>query len=379
MADAPRRILVVQTAFLGDVVLTTPLFRALRRIYPGARLEALVTPEAAPLLEEDPYLDEVLPYAKKSGEGFVAGLQKIKARHFDLLLAPHRSHRTALLSLLSRVPLRVGFADAGFARCYHRRVPRPLKLHEVDRNLELLRGVGAGPVAEDRVLHVGYTPAEAARVDAVLSGAGVGPCERLAGLCPGSVWATKRWTPEGFAAVGRGLRERGYRVVILGGPGDREAAEAVCAGIGPGAVQAVGTTPLKALAAWMDRLELLVTNDSSPVHVAAARGTPTVAVFGPTTRALGFTPFHTASRVVEVDLECRPCGLHGGKACPRGHFRCMGDVAPEALLKACDELAEEVALTGGLAGRTVGKHHGKAVASRADRAQGSAADRPLDS
>ncbi len=96
-----------------------------------------------------------------------------------------------------------------------------------------------------------------------------------------------------------------------------------------------------------------MTNDSSPVHVAAARGTPTAAVFGATTRALGFAPFHTASRVVEVDLECRPCGLHGEKARPKGHFRCRRDVAPEALLKACDELAKELPLTGGLAGRTV--------------------------
>lgn len=341
MADAPTRILVIQTAFLGDVVLTTPLFRALRRLYPAARLEALVTPGAAPLLEEDPSLDSVVSYAKRSEDGFVKILQKIKARHFDLLLAPHRSYRTALLSVLSGVPLRVGFADAGFSWSYHRRVPRPLALHEVDRNLELVRGLGACPEPQDRVLHVGYTEAEAAMVADVLARAGVEARAPVAGLCPGSVWATKRWLPEGFAAVGRGLRERGYRVVVLGGPGDREVAEEVCAGIGPEAVQAAGTTPLKALAAWMDRLELLVTNDSSPVHVAAARGTPTVAVFGATTRALGFAPFHGASRVVEADLDCRPCGLHGGKSCPRGHFRCMREVSPEAVLRACDELAAD--------------------------------------
>jgi heptosyltransferase-2 len=103
-------------------------------------------------------------------------------------------------------------------------------------------------------------------------------------------------------------------------------------------VNAVGRTPLKALAAWMDRLAVLVTNDSAPLHVAAARGTPAVAVFGPTTRDLGFGPFHRASRIVEVELECRPCGLHGGRRCPKGHFRCMADVTPDEVLRAVGEV-----------------------------------------
>jgi heptosyltransferase-2 len=338
VADGPTRILVIQTAFLGDVVLTTPLFRGLRRLYPGARLETLVTPEAAPLVEENPHINGLLVYAKKSGERFLDVLQKIKARHSDLLLAPHRSHRTALLSLLSRVPLRVGFADAAFARCYHRRVVRPLALHEVDRNLELLRGLGHEPDAADRQLFVGYTEREASEVAAVLEAAGVAPGEPLVGISPGSVWATKRWRAEGFAEVGRRLAQRGMRPVVLGSPDDAAVGRAVAQGAGPSAVDACGRTSLKALAAWMDRLSLLVTNDSAPLHVAAARNTPAVAVFGATTVDLGFGPFHARSRVVEAPVPCRPCGPHGGKRCPEGHFRCMGEVSAEAVVRACEEV-----------------------------------------
>lgn len=334
-------VLVVQTAFLGDVVLTTPLFRALRRLYPTARLVALVTPEALPLVEEDPHLDGLLTYGKKSGEPFFRLVRKVRGGRFDLLVAPHRSHRTSLLALLSGIPRRVGFADAGFSWAYHRRVRRDLALHEVDRNLSLLGGLGAAPVPGDRSLHAGYTSAEAEAVRQVLAESGVSPRERLAALSPGSVWATKRWLPEGFSEVGRGLEARGFRVVILGGPGDREVAAEVAGGIGPQAVNAAGRTSLKALAAWMDRVDLLVTNDSSPLHVAAARGTPTVAIFGATTTGLGFGPFHAASRVVEVQLECRPCGLHGGQRCPRGQFRCMGDIAPAGVLAACDGVSAD--------------------------------------
>lgn len=342
MTDA-RRVLVVQTAFLGDVVLTTPLFRALKRVLPGCRLSALVTPEAAPLVEEDPHLDELLTYDKKGGEGFGAVLAKIRRGTHDLLVAPHRSHRTGLLALLSGVPERVGFRQAGFSWAYNRKVERPSSLHEVDRNLALVRGLGAEPLDSDRVLHVGYGAAEARAVEELLTAAAVGSDERLIGLCPGSVWATKRWSAEGYARVGRELSAQGFRVVLLGGPGDRAVCAEVARGIGPACVDAAGRTPLKALAAWMDRLALVVTNDSGPLHVAAARGTPTVAIFGATTPALGFGPFHSASRVVEADLPCRPCGKHGPQKCPEGHFRCMGQVSPESVLRAAGEILGEAA------------------------------------
>ncbi len=342
MAPAdPGRVLVVQTAFLGDVVLTTPLFRGLRRLYPRARLEALVTPEAAPLLEEDPHLDGLHTYAKRGGDTFGGMLARLRRGRYDLLVCPHRSPRTALLSLFSGVPRRAGFAGGAVPGAFTDTVRRPAEAHEVDRNLALLPAMGAAPEPGDRELFVGYGAAEGAAVGALLREAGVAADDQLVALCPGSVWATKRWLPEGFAAVGRALAGRGLRPVLLGAEGDREVAAEVARGIGGGVVNAVGRTSLKCLAAWMDRVRLLVTNDSAPLHVACARNTPVVAVFGATTRGLGFAPFTPRSRVVEVDLPCRPCGSHGGRRCPRKHFRCMRDVGPEAVAAAAVELLEE--------------------------------------
>lgn len=339
------KILVVQTAFLGDVVLTTPLLRAIKRVHPDSHLAALVTPPAAPLLEADPHLDVLLTYDKKGGESLSDVLRKVRALRFDWLLSPHRSHRSGLFALLSRIPVRIGFSDAALAWAYHRRVDRPAGAHEVDRNLALLQGLGHEPLASDRVLHVGYSEEEQEAVDEVLRQAGVPAGAPLAGLCPGSIWATKRWGAEGFASVARSLAQRGLRPVLLGGGKDADAARRVeeLAGLDGALVNAVGRTPLKALAAWMDRLSVLVTNDSAPLHVAAARGTPTVAVFGPTTRELGFGPLHAASRVAEVDLECRPCGPHGAHHCPRGSLLCMERVRPEEVLRACLEVMGDAA------------------------------------
>lgn len=343
-----RNILVAQTAFLGDLVLTTPLFRALKRLFPAARLTLLTTPQAAPLVEEDPHLDRIITYDKKGGETLFAAAKKLRGEKFDLLLAPHRSHRTSILGFLSGVPTRVGYREAGFSFLHTRTVPRPMDAHEVDRILALLQPLGVKAKEEDRALFCGFTAAEAQSVDALLRAGGVGPGEKVAGLCPGSVWATKRWPAEYWAELADMLTGAGWRVALVGGPDDRETAAKVVALAKAELVDGVGKTKLKALPAWLSRCGLFVTNDSAPLHVAAARGVPTVAIFGPTVKSLGFFPFHVNSRVVEAPLDCRPCGLHGHAACPEKHFRCMLDVKPSAVFAVCEELlgAQETPMRG---------------------------------
>jgi heptosyltransferase-2 len=332
-------ILVIQMAFPGDMVLTTPLFRALKRLHPEARLTLMASPRSASLVEEDPWLDEVIIFDKKTTSIWAMG-KELCPRGFDLVISPHRSHRTSLLAYLSRAPVRVGFDGAGFGFLHNRRVVRLDNLHEVDKNLTLLHGIDEAPEDSDRVLHVGYTGVEKAAVQAVLDSVGVPPGANLIGMSPGSVWATKRYPADRFAQVGRALVERGYRIVLLGGPDDQNICAEVAALIGDGAYNVAGTTGLKALAAWIDRLALLVANDSAPLHVAAARDIPAVAIFGPTVRELGFYPFHEKSVIVEAEFECRPCGLHGHVKCPEDHFNCMLEIAPEKVLQACVALLE---------------------------------------
>src|SRR5262249_58906489 len=132
----------------------------------------------------------------------------------------------------------------------------------------------------------------------------------------GSVWATKRWHPDGFAGVVRAMRDEGARVVVLGAPGEQAIAEDVVRRAGGGATVLAGRTDLATLVAVIDRLALLVANDSAPMHLACARDRPVVAVFCATTPALGYGPWGPRARVVEVDLDCRPCARHGGPRCP---------------------------------------------------------------
>ena len=326
-------LLVAQTSFLGDVVLTTPLLAELRTSLRPRRLAVLVRPEAAPLLAGHPAVDDVLIDDKRGRDRGLRGLARVARRlrreRFDLAVSPHRSLRTALLLTAARIPCRVGFRESRGALLYHTRVARDRRRHDVERNLALLEPFGAPLPAAPR-LHLAVDPGAAARAAALLP---TGP-EPLVGIAPGSVWATKRWTPTGFAAVAAALDAEGARCVLLGSSADAPLVEAIQAASGGRALALAGRTDVATLVAVIDRLSLLIANDSAPMHVACARGIPVVAVFCATTPALGYGPWGAGHTVIGAELACRPCARHGGQRCPRGTEDCMHLVEPAVVLAA---------------------------------------------
>src|SRR5215470_8021364 len=331
--DAGPAVLVVQTSFLGDVVLTTPLLTALRRRLAPRRLAVLLRPEAAPLLDGHPDVDQIIIDDKRGADAGIAGLlrtaRRLRRERFDVAVSPHRSLRTAIVLAAAGIPRRIGFGESRGAFLYHERVERDRRRHDVERNLALLRPFGPWPDGPPP-LHVPVRPDAAARAAALLP-AGRGP---LVGIAPGSVWRTKRWTVDGFAAVVAGLAADGARCVVLGASDETALAEEVRARSGGRAIVLAGRTDLATLVAVIDRLALLVGNDSAPMHVACARGIPVVVVFCATTPALGYGPWSDEATIVEVDLDCRPCARHGGRRCPRGTEDCSHLVAPAAVLAA---------------------------------------------
>jgi heptosyltransferase-2 len=326
-------LLVPQTSFLGDVVLTTPLVTALRRRLHPRRLAVLVRPEARALLDGHPDVDEVLVDDKYGADRGVRGLLAVAGRlrreGFDLAVCPHRSLRTALVLAAAGIPRRVGFDASRGAWLFHERVHRAPARHDVERNLALLEPWG-GPGDEPPHLHVPVAEAAAQRAAALCPpGAGA-----LVGVAPGSVWPTKRWTDEGFAAVVRELVRSGMRCLLLGAPGDVEAAAVIARLAGVPVTNVAGQTDLATLVALIDRLDLLIGNDSAPMHVAAARNVPVLAIFCATTPALGYGPWGSRSMVIESALACRPCGRHGGRVCPRGTDDCRHLVRASAVVAA---------------------------------------------
>jgi lipopolysaccharide heptosyltransferase II len=322
--------LVIQTAFLGDVVLTTPLLAALA--HEGGPVDVVTTPAGAPLLEGHPAVRRVIRYDKRGADAGLRGLRRLAAElrraGYERAVLPHRSWRSAALALLAGVPRRIGFAGAPAAITYTARVPRATHGHEVERLLAL---AGAGPAPAPPVA-LGLGPADRAAADRWLAGHGVEP--GFVALAPGSIWGTKRWPwyPELAAALDR-------TVVVLGSRDDAALASAIVAAAPGRAHSAAGELGLRASAALLERAAVLVTNDSAPLHLATAVGTPIVALFGPTVPAQGFGPRGAGDRALGVTLSCRPCSAHGPQVCPLGHHRCMRDLPVEQVIRAVSAVA----------------------------------------
>jgi heptosyltransferase II len=315
-------ILVIQTAFLGDVVLTTPLISALAERH--GPVDVLTTPAAGSLLETHPGVRSVIRYDKHGADRGVRGIlrlaSELRNRRYSMIYLPHRSARSALLALLSGARERIGFSDSSAAISYTRRVPRPRAGHEVERLLAL-----AGAAGEPRAVSLGLTAEDHAAAERWLDSHRIAP--GFLALAPGSIWGTKRWP---YYAELAARTDR--RCVILGGADDIPLADAIVAAAPGRVASAAGALDLRVSAAVISRAGVLVTNDSAPLHLATAVGTPVVALFGPTVPAFGFGPRGRSDVALGRDgLACRPCSKHGPERCPLGHHRCMRDLSAETV------------------------------------------------
>jgi heptosyltransferase-2 len=318
--------LVIQTAFLGDVILTTPLLTALARKH--GPVDVVVTPGAAGLIEGHPAVRDVIRYDKQGRDAGMAALwrlgRRLRQRGYATAYLPHRSWRSAVLALLARVPDRTGFADSAAAITYTTRVTRAPTGHEVERLLALA-GSGTRPAPP---VSLGLTPKDHAAADRWLAEHTIPP--GFTAIAPGSIWGTKRWPfcPALAAALDGPL-------VVVGGVDDAALAAEIVAAAPSRAWSAAGHLTVRASAALIERARVLVANDSAPLHLATAVGTPAVALFGPTVPEQGFGPRGSRSLTLgHAGLACRPCSAHGPRVCPLGHHRCMRELAVETVAEA---------------------------------------------
>lgn len=321
--------LVVQTSFLGDTVLTTPLLAQLANRGP---VDVVATPAGAALLANHPAVRTVIPYDKRGDDRGLIGLWRLARRlretGYEVAFLAQGSWRSAALALLAGVPTRVGFATSAGRWLYTKRVAHRDDLHHAARLLMLARPNGREPTPAELRPSLAPGAVERDAVDALLRERGVRPGEPLVAVAPGSVWGTKRWPF--YPQLAQALADAS-RVVVVGSGADTPLAAEILASA-PGALDATGALSLLASAELIGRCGVLVTNDSAPMHLASAMGTPTVAIFGPTVPAFGFGPLAPRSEVVgHESLPCRPCDRHGPQRCPLGHHRCMRELPPSVV------------------------------------------------
>jgi len=332
-----RRIGLWQTAFLGDAILSLPLIQAVKARFPEAELHLFVRAGVEGLFSAQRELSSVRPFAKRGAQKGVlaaANLGRELAREgFDLWISPHASLRSALVARSVGAPVRIGYSRPWWNQlAYTHLVDRRFdELQEIERLMQLVLPLGMEAVAPKPRLDL--PPEAVARAAAIFSALPAGP---KLGLHPGSTWPTKCWPEEYFADIARRALAAGAVVLLFAGPGEEALAARIAAaathaagGAAGRLVNLAGQLDIPALAAALGRLDACLTNDSGPMHLAWVQDTPLCALFGPTTRQLGFFPRGENSRVLEQSMDCRPCGLHGHTACPQKHHQCMRDITPD--------------------------------------------------
>jgi len=338
LATAVTEHLVVQTSFLGDTVLTTPLIGELAMRGP---VDVLVTPAAAPVLANNPHIRTLHIYDKRGSDAGAIGLHRVAQRLREGVRARAPAHRIAylaqgsvrsgVLAALAGFDERVGFHDAAGRLFYTHRVIRRVDRHHAERLWRLAFPWNTEVEPPEGALRPRLYPgkSERAAVDDLLGGF---RGATLIALAPGSVWATKRWPY--YSMLARRLADR-YRIVVVGGTEDTPLAQEIVAAAGElRALDATGKLSLLASAELIGRARALVTNDSAPQHLASAMGTPTIAIFGPTSPIFGFGPLAPNSREAELTaMPCRPCHHHGPPECPLGHWKCMKELNVEYVLE----------------------------------------------
>lgn len=321
-----KKILVIQTAFLGDVVLATPVLEALNNARQYAAIDMLVRKGNESLLKDHPFIHKLFVWDKKNGKykEMWRILKKIRAEYYDEVVNLQRFSSSGLLTTFSRGSVTAGFNKNPWSTFFTHSLPHKLDgQHEIHRNLSLLKPLGIQPLAKPKLYPSKH---DHEQVKAYKS-------QSYVCMAPTSVWYTKQWYWEKWVALINEMPQ--LQIYLLGAPGDRAQCDQILEAARHDRVTNLcGELSLLQSAALMKDAQMNYVNDSAPMHLCSAVNAPVTAIYCSTVPKFGFGPLSEVSRVVEVEEElgCRPCGLHGKSACPKGHFKCAKDIKIKQVL-----------------------------------------------
>ncbi len=322
-----KKILIIQTAFIGDVILATPLVEKLKRFYPQAEIDFLLRKGNEGLLREHPKINRLLIWDKKKSKyNALAKLgREVRKGNYDLLVNLQRFASSGLLTTSSGAAMKVGFNKNPFSFAYTHKFPHLIDqdVHEVERNLSLITHLTDSSFQKP-VLYP--TPGDYHKIEEY---------KRVpyVTISPASVWFTKQFPIEKWVELIEQIHPD-WRIYLLGAPGDLELCDALRQKCTHDVQVLAGELNFLQSAALMETARMNYVNDSAPMHMASAVNAPVTAVYCSTIPEFGFGPLSDKARIVQTleQLPCRPCGLHGKKSCPKGHFKCAHTIDVSLML-----------------------------------------------
>ncbi|MEY3236145.1 MAG: hypothetical protein RI883_246 [Bacteroidota bacterium] len=316
-----NRILIIQTAFLGDVILATPVISEMKRLFPDATIDVLVKKGNEALLQNNPHLNYIVVFDKSNGKyrSIIQLIRQFRSRKYDLVINLHRFGSSGIITAFSSAKKKYGFKKNPFSFAFTKTFDHQIDngLHEVERNLSVIKEFGA--VSKKRP-ELFPSKDHFTNVYTFIS-------DTYFCFAPASVWFTKQLPKEKWVELIQQKSQEGA-VYLLGGKEDESLCqEIIDLSTVSNAQNLAGKLNLLESAALMSKAKRNFVNDSGPLHIASAMNAPVTAYFCSTIPDFGFGPLSEDSEIKEVqNLDCRPCGLHGHKECPKGHFKCGNDI-----------------------------------------------------
>jgi heptosyltransferase-2 len=336
-------ILVIQTAFLGDAILTLPMIQELKKKNSESKLDVLAIPSTEGIFSSSPYVDNVIVIDKRVKHRSIKGLnnfiKELRKKSYSKIYSPHRSLRSAYITFRLGVKETYGFDNSSLKYAYKNIVKYKQTDHEVQRNLELI-----GENNEDKswkiLTEIIFDETEKEKVTNFLSSNKI-DAEFIA-VAPGSVWETKRYPIEYFSEVIKSLVAKNEMVVLIGGENDKLLCDEISYNINDKVKNLAGKFSVTETIHLLRSAKLLITNDSAPTHMGMCVDIPVLTIYCSTVPGFGFYPYNNKSRYLSYDkLDCKPCGIHGYRKCPVKSFDCGYKLVPEDILKEVEKMLSE--------------------------------------
>jgi heptosyltransferase-2 len=335
-------ILVIQTAFLGDAILTLPMIQVLKKKKSESKLDVLAIPSTKEIFSASPYVDEVIIIDKrvkhKSIKALNIFIKELRKKFYSKIYSPHRSLRSAYITLRLGAKETYGFDNSSLKYAYKNIVKYKQTVHEVQRNLELI-----GENTEDKNWKISpeiiIDETEKNKVANYLSSNKI-DAEFIA-VAPGSVWETKRYPKEYFSEMIKSLIVKNENVILIGGDNDKFLCDEISYNLNDKVKNLAGKFSVTETIHLLRGSKLLITNDSAPTHMGMCADIPVLTIYCSTVPGFGFYPYNKSKFLSYDKLDCKPCGIHGYRECPVKSFDCGYKLLPDEILKEVEKMLRE--------------------------------------
>lgn len=334
-----KKLLVIQTAFPGDAILTLPFIQELKKESPDYLIDILCIPSTAEIFAASPYINSIIQFDKKDKQksifAFIKFIKELKSKNYEVVYSPHRSLRSALIAMNLSAKETYGFDNSSLKFAFKNSVKYEPSVHEVKRNLEFIGDY----YKEDKwriFPEVRVTAESKQKVQKFLS---ENEIDKFIVIAPGTVWETKKYPVENYKLVMEHFAAVKYQIVLIGGAEDKKLCETLKSTERANVFITAGDFSFIETIELLKSSSLLICNDSAPTHLGVCADIPVLTIYCSTIPQFGFYPYNIKSDYISYDnLSCKPCGIHGYSICPLGTFDCAKLLVPDLVIEKAEKI-----------------------------------------